>query len=257
MVFACSLSTGVAYADGGLVDVSVSQSTFDSSSNAYGPWIVEDFVYRFPPDSSAGIDITNRHASDRFNPNTERSITADKYFRFGPRASGYASASFGSAAPFAQQRYAAELDIATTKRLVLAAGGAFGTLYGLGSMRQVMLGADYYAGNAYASFRYRPTWSTTLGNTQGYSLAFAFGQPKNVMNTFRIGAGGENDTSLINPLNPTIVDEREFSIGYSLRKWTTPRTGYHLDISHGTLSRTGGAQLYSQTTLGAGIFFVP
>jgi len=140
---------------------------------------------------------------------------------------------------------------------VLAAGATTGTLYGLGSTQQLIAGVDYYSGNGYASFRYRPTWSKALGNTQGYSLAIAFGRPEMLMNTVRFAAGGENDTSLVNPLNPTIVGEREFSIGYSLRRWTTQRTGYHIDVSLGTLDRTRGGQLYAQTTFGGGFFFVP
>lgn len=175
----------------------------------------------------------------------------------GRRASGYASATFGSAAPFPQQRYAVEIEVPAAKRWVLAAGGTTGTLYGLGSTQQLVVGADYYAGNGYASFRYRPSWSKTLGNAGGYSLAVGFGRPQLLMHTVRLASGGENDTSLVNPLNPTIVGEREFSAGYTLRRWISQRTGYHIDISHGTLERTRGGQIYSETTLGFGFFFVP
>lgn len=256
-VFGFSIPVIARAANGSLVDLSTTVTWLDSANAAYGPWTVEDLSYRFPPDASSGIELTNRRAADRYHPNTERFAQIDKYVHVSRTVTVYGAAAFGSGAPFPQARYTAELDVATGKHLVLAAGGSAGTLYGIGPSRQLILGGDYYAGNGYASFRYRPTWSTALGNTQSYSLAVGFGRPQNVMNVVRIGGGGENDTSLVNPLNPAIVGEREFGVGYSFKKWTTPRTGYHLDAGYGTLSRNRGGQIYSQNTFGAGFFYAP
>lgn len=244
-------------ANGSLIDVSATTTFLSSSNSAYGPWIAEDLIYRFPPSGSTGIEIANRHAADRFHPNTAQFVQIDKYARIAPGLTAYGSAAYGTAAPFPQSRYTAELDVSATKHLVLAAGGSAGTLYGVGSTRGLVVGADYYAGNGYASFRYRPVWSASLGSTQSYSLAVGFGRPQNVMNVLRIGGGGENDTSLLNPLNPTIVGEREFGVGYSLKKWTTPSTGYHVDLGYGTLSRNNAGRIYSQNTLGIGLFYAP
>lgn len=244
-------------ANGSLLDVSTTTTWLDSANAAYGPWTVEDVSYRFAPDGSAGVEIANRRAADRYHPSTEQFVQIDKYARVSRTVTIYGAAAFGSAAPFPQSRYTAEADVAAGKHFVLAAGGSAGTLYGIGATRQLILGGDYYAGNGYASLRYRPSWSAALGNTQSYSLAVGFGRPQNVMNVVRVGGGGENDTSLVNPLNPTIVGERDFGLGYSFKKWTTARTGYHVDLGYGTLSRTRGGQIYSQNTFGAGLFYAP
>lgn len=53
------------------------------------------------------------------------------------------------------------------------------------------------------------------------------------------------------------MGERDFGVGYSFKKWTTSRTGYHVDLGYGTLSRTRGGQIYSRNTVGAGLFYAP
>lgn len=242
-------------ADSGTVDASLVYSSHSSATNAYGPWFTEDLSVRFPPDSGTGIELTSRHASDRFNPNTEQFVQLDNYHRWTKGFTTYASAGFGSAAPFPQDRFAVEGDIAVTHGVVAVAGYSLGNQYTFGRVQQATVGADYYFGDDYLSLRYRPSWSAGLGNTQGYSGALGLGHPGRSMHTIRVGGGGENDASLINPLNPTLIGERTFDVGYSYKHWTSPGSGFHLDTGYGTLDRRSGGRIYAHTDVGAGVFF--
>lgn len=242
-------------ADSGTVDASVVYSSHDSATNAYGPWFTEDLVVRLPPDGGTGIEFATRHAADRFNPNTEQSVQIDNYHRWNRAFTSYASAQFGSAAPYAQDRFALEGDVGAGRHLVAVAGYALGNQYTFGHMQQLTLGTDYYFGDDYVALRYRPTWSAGLGTTQTYSAALALGHPGRSVHTFRIGGGGENDASLINPLNPTLIGERTFDVGYSYKHWVSPGGGFHLDTGYGTLDRSSGGRIYSHVDFGVGYFF--
>lgn len=239
----------------GSADISTSFSAFSSPSNAYGPWVSENLDLQLPPDRRTGIHIENRRASDLYNPNTEFSVSLDRYQPLTRTVAFYASAGFGSGAPFPQDRFYAELDAKAAKSIVLFAGGALGSGYGIGATQQLTAGAYYYFGDDYISVRYAPAWSRTLGNVRGYQAALALGHPGRTTETFRLGSGGENDISLISPINPTIIGEREFGAGASIKHWTSTTSGYHLDLSYGMLGRTGGSRIYSRTSVGVGWFF--
>lgn len=242
-------------ADSGSIDASAVYTSLSSPTNAYGPWINEDFVVRLPPDGSTGIELASRHAADRFNPNTERSLLVDNYHRWSHSFTTYASAQVGSAAPFPQDRFALEGDANVSRRVVAVAGYAIGNQYSFGRMQQLTLGSDLYFGDDYLSLRYRPTWSAGLGTTQSYNAALALGHPGRSVHTLRIGGGGENDASLINPLNPTLIGERTFDLGYGYKHWIDAGSGFHLDTGYGTLDRVGGGRIYSHLDFGAGYFF--
>ena len=245
-----------AYADSsGSIDLAIYSSTFSSPSDAYGPWLAEDVNVRFGPDGSTGIEFINRHASDRFNPNTEQFYQLDNYHTWSKRFTTYASASYGSGAPYFQDRFTVEGDAGIAKGLVLIAGGGIGQQYVLGSAQQVALGTDYYFGDNYLSLRYRPAWSRVLGNTQGYSAALSLGHDGLSTHTIRVGAGGENDASVINIVNPTIVDERTFDVGYSYKHWLDAKRGFHIDLDQGSLDRRNGGEIYHHTDVGVGYFF--
>lgn len=239
----------------GSVQASVSVESLTSPANAYGPWIYEDVDVQLPPDALTGIHLENRHASDRFNPNTEQYVTLDRYQHVSRASTLYASASFGSGAPYSRDRFALEYDVGVGHGVVFFAGGALGNQYGLGAAQQLSLGAYYYFGDSYASFRYAPAWSRTLGSTQGYSFTLALGHPQRTVTTFRIGSAGENDVSLITPVNPTIVGEREFGAGISVKHWITPASGFHIDLDYGALDRTNGSRIYTRRGIGLGFFF--
>lgn len=240
---------------GGSADLSSTLFTLSSPSGAYGPWMLEDLYLRFAPSGQTGVQIEHRHAADRFNPNDETLVVLDTTHRFSPRLSSYAAVAAGSGAPYPQDRVTGELDLAAGRGIVLAAGGSFGTGYAIGSAQQLTLGLDYYFGDDYASLRYLPAWSRLLGSTQGYRLTVGLGHPGQTTETIRLGGGGENDASLVNPLNPTIVGEREYDAGLSIKHWTGAARGYHLDVSYGTLDRVGGGRIYSAEGVGLGVFF--
>lgn len=239
----------------GSVDVSASVATFASPSNAYGPWVYEDIDVQLPPSAQTGIHFENRRASDLFNPNTEQSLTVDQYLHVTRGITGYASAQFGSGAPYVRDRFTAELDAKAGRPFVIFMGGSLGSGYGVGSLQQLYGGVYYYRGDGYVSFRYSPAWSSVLGSTQGYLLTVALGHPQRTTETFRIGTGGEYDVSLITPVNPTLIGEREFNAGLSVKHWVNPASGYHIDLQYGSLNRTNGPHIYARTGLGAGFFF--
>lgn len=239
----------------GSVQASVSVESLTSPTNAYGPWVYEDLDAQLPPDALTGIHLENRHASDRFNPNTEQYVSVDRYQRLSRSGTLYGSASFGSGAPYPQDRFSLEYDAGVGHGVVLFAGGALGNQYGLGSTQQLAIGAYYYFGDSYASFRYAPAWSRTLGSTQGYLFTLALGHPQRTVTTFRIGSAGENDVSLITPVNPTIVGEREFGTSVSVKRWVTPDSGFHIDLDYGALDRTNGTRIYTRRGIGVGYFF--
>ncbi len=249
-------SSPAARADnGGSVDFAILNSTFSSPADAYGPWLAEDLNVRFGPDGTTGIEVVNRHAGDRFNRNTEQFYQLDNYHTWSKRFTTYAAAAYGSGAPYFQDRFTAEGDLGVAKGFVLVGGASVGQQYVLGSAQQAVLGADYYFGDDYASFRYRPTWSSVLGNTQGYSAAVSLGHDGRSTHTIRIGGGGENDASVINVINPTIIGERTFDVGYSYKHWIDPQRGFHVDLDQGALDRRDGGEIYHHTDVGIGYFF--
>lgn len=239
----------------GSVDLTTSLSTFASPSQAYGPWVYEDLDVQLPPSARTGIHLENRHASDRFNPNSEHSLSVDQYLVLRPGLTGYASAQFGSGAPYVRDRFTGELDAKAGRGFVIFTGGSLGSGYGVGSLQQIYGGAYYYFGDDYVSFRYSPAWSSVLGSTQGYQLTAALGHPQRTTETFRIGTGGEYDVSLITPVNPTLVGERERTAGFTLKHWVNPGSGYHIDLEYGSLDRTRGPHIYTRASFGAGFFF--
>lgn len=239
----------------GTVDVSASVSAFSSPSNAYGPWVYENVDAQLPPSGLTGLHFENRRASDRFNPNTEHAFTVDQYVRISPKTTAYASAQFGSAAPYVRDRFTAEIDQAAGHGLAFFAGASTGSGYGVGSLQQLYGGAYYYFGDDYVSVRYTPAWSSVLGSTQGYQLSLALGHPQKTTETLRIGTGGEYDVSLITPVNPSLIGEHEFGASFSVKHWITPANGYHVDLQYGSLNRTSGSHIYTRVGLGAGFFF--
>lgn len=239
----------------GSIDTSASVSAFSSPSNAYGPWVYVNVDAQLPPSGLTGLHFENRRASDRFNPNTEHAFTVDQYLRISPRTTAYASAQFGSGAPYARDRFTAEIDRAAGHGLVVFTGGSLGSGYGVGSLQQLYGGAYYYFGDDYVSVRYSPSWSSALGSTQGYQLSVALGHPRKTTETFRVGTGGEYDVSLVTPVNPTLIGEREFNSSVSVKHWITAANGYHVDLQYGSLNRTSGSHIYSRVGLGAGFFF--
>lgn len=239
----------------GSVQASVSVDSLSSPANAYGPWVYSDLDVQLPPDALTGIHLENRRASDRFHPNTAESASIDRYQRISRTGTLYGSASFGSAAPYPEDRVALEYDAGVGHGVVLFAGGSLANQYGLGGTQQLALGAYYYFGDSYASFRYAPAWSRALGSTQGYLFTLALGHPKRTVTTFRLGSAGENDVSLITPVNPTIVGEREFGASVSMKRWVTAASGFHIDLDYGTLDRTNGPRIYTRRGIGIGWFF--
>lgn len=239
----------------GTVDISTSASAISSASNAYGPWIFEDVDVQLPPTGDIGVHFENRRASDRFNPSTHQLLGLDAYHSLSRATSVYAAAAFGSGAPYARDRFTLEADVRAGRGWVAFAGGSLGSGYGIGAMQQLYAGAYYYFGDDYASFRYAPSWSSVLGAARGYAFTLALGHPGRTTETLRAGTGGEQDISLITPLNPTIIGEREFGTSISVKHWTGKSSGYHVDLRYGTLDRAQGARIYSRTSLGAGVFF--
>lgn len=239
----------------GSVDLSASASSLSSSSDAYGPWIVEGIDVQLPPSGNVGVHFENRRASDRYNPSTRQLFEVDAYRALSRSTSLYAAASFGSGAPYARDRFTLEANVKVARGWVAFAGGSLGSGYGIGSMQQLYAGVYYYFGDDYASFRYAPAWSSVLGAARGYAFALELGHPGRTTETLRAGTGGENDISLITPFNPTISGEREFGTSLSVKHWTGAARGYHVDLLYGTLDRTQGSRVYSRTSLGAGVFF--
>jgi len=252
---ALSLLTGVAAQADGSVDLSTTVTTLRSPANTYGPWVSTTLSVRLPPDRETGFEITNRRASDRLNPTTARFLEINNYHKFSRAISTYIAVAAGSAPPFPQSRFAAEVDVALSKHIGLALGGSTANDYVIGGLRQARLGLDYFFGDNYASIRYIPTWSALLGSSHAYSFALRAGVPGKTTETLRLGGGGENDASLINPLNPTLVGEVEIGASLSLQHWTRPERGYHIDVGYGSLNRSAGGQIYSALSLGGGFFF--
>jgi len=237
------------------IDLSTTLTTLHSPADTYGPWVITSLSVRLPPSGETGFEFTNRRASDRLNPLTNRFLELNNYHRFTRRFSTYAAVGFGSGAPFPQIRIAAEADIAITKHLGIAVGGSTAQDYVIGGLHQARVGLDYFFGDNYASVRYIPTWSTLLGGSPAYSLAVGLGVPGKTTETLRLGAGSERDASLINPLNPSIVGEFEVGGGLSLKHWTAENRGYHVDLGYGKLNRAAGGTIYSALSVGGGFFF--
>lgn len=247
--------TPAAAAQGGSVDVSASVSSLSSPSNAYGPWMYERLDVQLPPTGGTGLHFENRRAADRFNPTTEREFSIDRTQQLGRGLTGYAAAQFGSGAPYVRDRFVGELDATVGRGVVLFTGGSLGSGYGVGSLSQLYAGAYYYFGDDYLSFRYTPTWSPVLGSMRGYQAALSLGHPQRTTEIFRIGTGGEYDVSLISPVNPTLVGERELGASVTVKHWLTAERGFHVDLEYGRLDRTGGRNIYTRTGLGAGFFW--
>jgi len=252
---ALSLVTGGTARADGTADLSTTVTTLRSPASTYGPWVTTTLSVRLPPDRETGFEITNRRASDRLNPTTARFLEIDNYHKFSRAISPYVGVAVGSAPPFPQSRFAAELDVALSKHIGLALGGSTANDYVIGSLRQAHLGVDYFFGDNYASIRYIPTWSALLGSSHAYSFAIRVGVPGKTTETLRLGGGGETDASLINPLNPTLVGEVEIGAGLSLQHWTGSNRGYHIDAGYEALNRSAGGQIYSALSLGGGFFF--
>lgn len=230
-------------------------SAFSSASSAYGPWVYENLDVQLPPGGNTGLHFENRRASDLYNPNTEHAFTVDRYVRVTHGLTGYAAAQFGSGAPYVRDRFTGELDMNAGHGLVAFAGGSLGSGYSVGTLQQLYGGAYYYFGDQYVSVRYAPSWSSVLGSAQGYSFTLALGHPQRTTETFRIGTGGEYDVSLINPVNPTLIGEREFDTSLSVKHWVSGSSGYHVDLLYGSLGRTSGSRIYTRTGIGGGVFF--
>lgn len=239
----------------GSIDVSASASGLSSPGGAYGPWFYERLDVQLPPAGATGLHFENRRASDRFNPNTEHEFSIDRSVRLGRGLTGYAAAQFGSGAPYVRDRFAGELDATVGRGLVLFTGGSLGSGYGVGSLSQLSAGAYYYFGDDYLSFRYTPVWSSVLGSMRGYQAALSLGHPQGTTETLRVGTGGEYDVSLISPVNPTLVGERELGASLSVKHWLSAERGFHVDLEYGRLDRTGGRNVYTRTGLGAGFFW--
>lgn len=237
------------------MDVSGSFSSLSSKSNAYGPWIYEDVDVQLPPSGATGLHFENRHASDRFNPTTVTQLTLDSYVPISHAATLYAAASSASGAPYWRDRFEAQMDVKAGGGFVLTGGAAFGSGYGTGSMHRLSAGFFYYFGDDYFSLRYVPVWSSLLGGMPGYQASLALGHPGRTVHTLRFGTGLESDVSLLSPVNPTILGERESAVGYTIKHWTGSNAGFHAGIEFGTLSRSGGARIYSRTAVSAGAFF--
>lgn len=247
------LETGAPAIAGGTIDASTTLDTLSSASGAYGPWVYEDLDVTLPPQGTTGIHFENRRASDKFNPTTHSFFGLDTYQRFSHSFTLYAGMFSGTGAPYPRFRFNAEAQIAAGAGFVPFAGGSVGSGYGIGATHSLTVGTYYYFGDNYAVVRYTPSWSQALGQVQGYSAALALGHPGKTVHTFRIGSGGENDISLISPVNPTIIGERDFSASYSVKQWLAKTSGVHAGITYSTLTRTGGARIYSGLgfTLGA------
>ena len=86
-------------------------------------------------------------------------------------------------------------------------------------------------------------------------FTLALGHPQRTVTTLRIGSAGENDVSLITPVNPTIVGEREFGTSVSVKHWVTPVSGFHIDLDYGALDRTNDSRIYTRRGIGLGLFF--
>ncbi|MFN2450065.1 MAG: YaiO family outer membrane beta-barrel protein [Candidatus Baltobacteraceae bacterium] len=239
----------------GSVDISTSASSLSSPSNVYGPWTFEDLDVQLPPDGEVGVHFENRRSADRFNSSTRQLLGLDASRAFSKAITLYAAASFGSGAPYARDRFTLETDVKVGRHWVPFIGGSLGSGYGIGATQQLDAGAFYYFGDDYASFRYMPSWSKLLGAAQGYTFALALGHPGRTTETFRAGTGGESDVSLITPLNPTLIGEREYTTSLSVKHWTGTARGYHIDLLYGTLDRTNAARIYSRISVGAGFFF--
>lgn len=240
---------------GGTVDISGAAYGLSSPSGAYGPWVYENIDVTLPPSGTTGLHFENRHASDKFHPTTESQFGIDTYKKISSALTLYAGAFAGTGAPYFRDRFTAEADVNVGRGFVPFVGGSLGSGYGVGPIGQITAGTYYYFGDDYFAVRYTPTWSKLLGQTQGYSATLALGHPGRTVHTFRIGVGGENDVSLINPDNPSIIGEREFAMGFDVKHWTTKTGGFHAGIEYGALSHAGGAQIYSRIGGRVGVFF--
>lgn len=250
----CALLHPVPAAAAGSADISSSVSALTSPGNAYGPWVYENLDVQMPASGRLGFHFENRRASDRYHPHTAQLLGVDAYVPLSHAWTIYTAAWAGTAAPYPQDRLTLEAD-AKMGRFVPFAGGSLGTGYGIGATRQLYAGVYYYFGDDYASFRYAPSWSPVLGSTSGYLFSLALGDPGKTTEIVRAGTAGEHDISLVSPVNPTIVGEREFDTSVTLKHWSNATSGYHLDVLYGTLSRARGGRIYSQTGIGAGVFF--
>jgi hypothetical protein len=237
------------------VDLSTSITSVSSPGNIYGPWVTTDASVRLLPGAETGFEFTNRRASNLINPSTAWVLEVNNYHKFSRRLSTFAAVDAGSAAPYPRSRFAAEVDVSLTKHIGAALGGSTANDYVVGGLQQAHLGLDYFFGDNYASVRYIPTWSPRLGSSHAYSFAIRGGVPGKTTETLRLGAGGENDTSLINAVNPTLIGEYELGAGVSIKHWTGADRGYHVDLGYGQLNHAHGATIYSAVSVGGGLFF--